>query len=117
MIFAESLSEAALLDGLKRGHLYLSGGPQLEFTGHTAKGETGMMGDVLDADSVMVRWSACKDDEQIRLMVDGKRHDEVTANVTGEQTWRLPPAWRWALIEVRDAGGYLTAVTNPLYRQ
>ncbi|MBX3086257.1 MAG: CehA/McbA family metallohydrolase [Anaerolineae bacterium] len=117
VIFAAALTEAALLDGLKLGHVYLSGGPQIEFIGRTAQGETAMMGDVLDAHSVTVHWNACNDDEQIRLMVNGRLHEAMPANTAGQYTWRLPPAWQWALIEVRDAEGYLTAVTNPIYRQ
>jgi len=35
----------------------------------------------------------------------------------GEHRWPPGSTWNWTLIEVRDSGRCLIAITNPIYRQ
>ena len=117
VIFAEELSEQALIAAIKRGHLYLSSGPQLDVNGRSASGETAMVGDTLAVDSITVRWSACSTDMTIRLIINGEVHEVLPTHAQGEHHWQLPDDWQWVVIEVRDGQGYMRAVTNPIYRQ
>ncbi len=47
VIYAEELSEAALLAGLRAGHVYLSAGPRLTLEARGARGERWAMGDTI----------------------------------------------------------------------
>ncbi len=117
-VFAESMSEVAILDAVRRGHNYLSSGPQLTFTGTSSSGETVMMGDVLrgQAGQATGQWSACHEGDHLRFIVNGQVKDEFAADTASEHTWTVEDgSVQWCLIEVRNQKGSLRAVTNPIF--
>jgi hypothetical protein len=116
VVYADALSEAAILNAVRRGHHYMSSGPQVEFTGMAESGQTAMMGDALPGESgeLAARWSACRPGDRVRLIGDGQVCEELEAGAAGEKTWPLAGN-RWYLIEVRDEAGNMRALTNPIF--
>lgn len=118
VVYADSLSESAILAAVRQGHLYLSSGPQLAFSGHNRGGQSVMMGDTLSGDSVTLtaEWSQCGNTDQVRLIVDGDLHDAFAADASSTKAWTFSGK-HWGVVEIRDAEDGLLAVTNPIYMQ
>jgi hypothetical protein len=116
VVYAEALTEQAILDAVRRGHLYLSSGPQLALTGTSDAGESAMMGDSMHSEdcAIHLEWSNCRSGDVIRLIVDGEVHEADEAASGGERSWALTGK-HWCLVEVRDQTGSLRAVTNPIF--
>jgi hypothetical protein len=118
IVFAPELSESAILEAIRAGHLYLSSGPRLEMTAQGSEGASGMMGDVVAGQSVEVQlhWSDCNAGDHLRLIFDGDRLDEQPVSPNGTRTWTLTASEaHWCAAEIRAADGELHAVTNPIF--
>lgn len=118
VIYADALSEGALLQALRSGHLYLSAGPHLTFTGHTADGQQAMMGDSLTGQTatLICNWDACPGDARLRVIADGQPIKEWEAGGSGSQTWSLSSQQaHWCVVEVRNAKEDMLALTNPIF--
>jgi hypothetical protein len=119
VVYAEALAEAAILEGIRRGHLYLSAGPKLTFSARTAEGSHALMGDALPAGAaaeVTAGWEGCPSGARLRLVADGRPLVEWEAEGGGSRALRLSPGQaRWCLLEVRDARGRMLALTNPIF--
>jgi hypothetical protein len=117
VVYAEEMSEAAVLDGVRQGHSYVSSGPQLEFTGRSSSG-TAIMGDTLmgERHELFARWAVCHEEDRLRLIVDGQVKEELSPGTEGEHAWMLDDGQKhWCLIEVRDNNGNMRALTNPIF--
>jgi hypothetical protein len=116
IVYADALTEAAILEGIRRGHLYISGGPALEFSAAGAGGQSAMMGDTLPAGDAAftAKWSGTTEGEIARIIGDGRILHEQPASTVGEHTWSAD-ANKWYAVEIRDANGYLRALTNPIF--
>jgi hypothetical protein len=120
VVYAQELSEQAILQAVRAGHLYLSAGPTLELIANSDH-EHAMMGDVLKPAAhrpiqLAARWKDCPPGAQLDLLVDGKLHERLKPPEEGSATWSLqgePP--HWALITLRDSTGSMLALTNPIY--
>jgi hypothetical protein len=118
VVYAGSFSEDGILNALKRGHSYISAGPELLLDARTDSGATGMMGDVLPNERtiVTVRWADAPPDARLRLIVNGVAHDTRTIETAGEASWTLDAGTaRWCSAELRDADGGMWAITNPVF--
>jgi hypothetical protein len=120
VVYAEALDERAILGAIAQGHLYLSSGPQLEFTARASTGAKAMMGDVLTLAGsgaiVEASWSDCSARDRVRLIVDGDTLEERSAGAQGQHTWQLDADQaHWCLIEVRDENDRIAALTNPIF--
>jgi hypothetical protein len=118
VVYAEELSERAILDAVRKGHSYMSDGPEVDLTGHSASGVRAMMGDVLPAETTTIefKWGNAHADDTVRLIVNGAVHQEIPANESGNASWTLSPEeCHWCVVEIRDKEGYLRAITNPIF--
>jgi hypothetical protein len=117
VIYAESLTEAAILQGLRAGHLYLSAGPQLTFTAHAENGATWLMSDIVDQPvALLLTWDHCPTDAHAYLLADGRRWVEWACGQQGERQWDITPEQaNWCVVEIRSSQGELLAITNPIY--
>jgi hypothetical protein len=119
VVYAEALSQAAILEAVRRGHLYLSAGPRLTFAARTAEGGTALMGDSLLAGAAAELaggWEGCPSGAWLRLVVNGQPLAEWEAEGDGSRTWPIAEKRaRWCLVEVRDARGRMLALTNPIF--
>lgn len=119
-VYAEALSEKAILQAIRAGHLYVSVGPRLEINGRAPDGREAMMGDVLDADSaeITLRWQGAPPDSALRLIGGGEVMGELPASTDGEHRWNVTSQQaRWYVAELRAADGVMLAVTNPVFLQ
>jgi hypothetical protein len=118
VVYAEELSEHAILDAIRKGHSYMSAGPELLLTVVSKSGQTAMVGDSLPAEEVTlhVKWSDAHEGDVLRLIVDGQVREQMSIAAEGEHHWTL---WageaRWINVELRDAKNDMWAVTNPIF--
>ena len=120
VVYAEELSTRGILRALAQGHLYLSAGPTLTVQAQNGAGATAMMGDTLpvqgDGITVTTQWGKAPADATLRLIVNGAVQERLTVSDSGEARWTLPAYGpRWCAIELRDADGAMSAVTNPIF--
>jgi len=117
VIYAEALSEAALLEGVLAGRLYLSSGPQLAFQAQDDDGTTWMLGDAVTRPATFeVCWCDCPPDAAVRVIVNGRPLYVAPAGIEGAHTWELTPDQAdWVTVEIRDKSGVMLAVTNPIF--
>lgn len=118
VVYAEALSETALLRAIGQGHLYLSDGPHIELVGQGHNDTQAMMGDALPAGdaTISARWEGCTLTDHMRLIVDGRPIAEEVAEMHGAQQWRLARGQAsWCVLEVRTAAGHVCAVSNPIF--
>lgn len=117
VVYADELSEDALLRAIAAGHLYLSSGPTLTLEAHSQSGTHAMMGDSIEQDAMFeVTWQACPPDAQVSVLANGILISLQDAAGQGTYRWdmALYPA-NWVTVEIRSATGNLLAVTNPIY--
>lgn len=118
VVYAEELSEAAILAAIRQGHSYISAGPTLLFNAETESGGSAMMGDMLPPEPVTLTaiWDGAHEGDVLRLIVEGQVHEEFPVGVSGEHQWRFDArALRWANVELRDSVGEMWALTNPIF--
>jgi hypothetical protein len=119
MIYAEALSEAALLKALRAGHLYLSAGPRVTFQARSESGTTWISGDTItQAVTLMVSWDSCPTDARVRLLANGRLLEQRLGGARGEYAWSMAPEQAdWVVVEIRGGDGGLLAITNPIFLQ
>jgi hypothetical protein len=118
VVYAEQLTEEAILSAVRKGHSYLSAGPELLLTAETTSGKSAMVGDVLPAEDVTLRvkFDKAHTGDQLRLIVDGKVHATQSVSESGEYTWDLPAgSGHWVTAELRDPANKVWAIANPIY--
>jgi len=118
VVYAEQLSEEAVLNAVRKGHSYLSAGPELLLTAKSASGEEAMAGDVLPADDVTlaVKFDKAHAGDQLHFIVDGKVHTTQAVGESGEYSWDLAAgSGHWFTVELRDAAHNMWAVANPIF--
>jgi hypothetical protein len=117
VVYAEHLSEAAILAALRAGHLYLSAGPKITFEARNEHGEKWITGDTVAQPVVFaISWVDCPADAQIRLIANGRLFDERMVGASGEYEWNMTPDQAdWVLVEVRGGDGELLTITNPIF--
>lgn len=117
VVYAEEFSEAAILEGIKSGHSYLSAGPELSVKARVASGKEGMMGDTLprEAFTLEASWAKGHKDDVLRVLLGGEVHEEKRVGETGQATWKFGAKAGWCALELRDPGHGLWAVTNPIF--
>ena len=118
VVYAEDLTERAIIAAIKAGHSYISAGPTLEFTAVTAGGQEAMMGDSLPAADVTLslRWNGAHAGDYVRLVVNGRAYHDLLVGPAGDVEWSLAAGQaRWCTAELRDGEDGLWAVTNPIY--
>lgn len=122
VVYADDLSQSAILRGVAAGHLYLSSGPTLQFRASQAGERTAMMGDHLRVDShagdlcLEASCTLCPPDSLLRLVENGQVIDEVPVSGAAEHTWEQPAnPGTWYLMELRDRHHEMLALTNPIF--
>lgn len=115
VVYAEELSETAILDAVRKGHSYVSAGPELLLTAESASGAKGMAGDLLPIGTavVQVAWDDAHEGDVLRLIVDGEVREQTSVGVSGEKSWSLNADW--CTVEMRDGNNDMWAVSNPIF--
>lgn len=118
VVYAEQLSEKGILEAVRKGHSYISAGPELLLEAKTASGEIYMMGDVLPDEQVEItaRWNNAHAGDTLRFNMDGKVYETREAGETGSATWTLEAGQaKWCNLELRDGENTPWAITNPIF--
>jgi hypothetical protein len=118
MVYADELSETAILRAIRQGHLYVSAQPKLDLQAQGDDGSTGMIGDLVGGQSVQVSlvWENAADGDHLRWIVNGAVVEEVPIAAAGKRDWTLDSREaRWCVVEIRSANGEMHAVTNPIF--
>jgi len=118
VVYADELSERAILGAIRQGHLYLSVGPKLELVARNTANETAMMGDVLRGDQVTLTicWDAARPSDALRLIVNGEPKLTLRSASKGQHGWALKVTEpTWCCAELREANGNMRALTNPIF--
>lgn len=118
VVYAEDLTEDAIISAIKAGRSYVSGGPTLLLTVVTESGHEAMLGDTVPPGTAaaVIRWNGAHAGDILRLNVDGRAYREKIVGDAGEVRWPLASGHaRWCNAELRDADDGLWAVTNPIY--
>ena len=121
VVYADDMNEAAILDGIRQGHNYMSTGPGLGLTATNGTASV-MMGDTITAHDdaadpveVTFTWSECPHGATARVIKNGWVILECAANGQGERRLVAKDETGWYVLELRDARGQMLAVTNPLF--
>ncbi len=118
VVYAAALSETAIFQAIRLGHLYLSRGPRLEFTARAAQSAPVIMGDALPAPAAefAVNWTRCPAGAKLCVIANGRPFCEIPIKKEGEFFWQMSAAQgQWCLVEIRDKDNKLLAITNPIY--
>jgi hypothetical protein len=116
-VWAEALTEAAILAAVSAGRNYLSSGPLLILSAQGAGGKVIAMGGDMPAGAI-VRVDYATEDTPLTLVFhDGtgmlSRLDLAT-HASGQAALGVAPR-TFVMAELRDAAGLLHAVTNPIF--
>jgi hypothetical protein len=117
-VYAEDLSEAAILRAVRLGHLVLSRGPTLTLSAQAA-GQNLIPGDSCRTQAgesihLSAAWGGCPPGSRLELVVDGEKHAPAAGGLSA--SWDLPGGQTgWALLTLRDPDGEMLALTNPIY--
>jgi hypothetical protein len=119
VVYAEALSEAALLKALRAGHLYLSAGPQLTFQAWNESAERWISGDTVKQPATFgVTWADCPAGAHVRLIANGRLLHQWLAGPQGSYEWAMrPDQANWVVVEIRAGNGEILAITNPIFMQ
>jgi hypothetical protein len=118
VVYADELTEAAILQAIRKGHSYLSAGPELILTGRTESGIMLMAGDKFPDGKagIHVRWADAKEGDVLRFIVDGRAHEEKTIKASGAASWTFAPGQaKWCTVELRNAQKQMRAISNPIF--
>ena len=118
MIYAYELSQAGILDAIRRGHLYLSSGPRLELEAFNTHHASAVMGALLPGKpaEVTAHWTACNPGDQLHFIIDGKVVETMPLDEHGQHTWSVfDQHAHWCVIEIRTLEGRMRAITNPVF--
>jgi hypothetical protein len=128
VIYADALSQAAIVAGLKRGRVFidLAGTREraLDLSASTGK-QTAEMGDTLLARTgATIRFRGKVDavaGGEVQVIADGERVPWLqnarieSAAKSFEFQWRADGKSHWVRVDVRDDGGHLALLGNPIY--
>jgi hypothetical protein len=128
VIYADALSQAAIVAGLKRGRVFIDlGGTReraLDLSASAGK-QMAQMGDTLIArNGASIRFRARVDavaGGEVQVILDGQRVPWLqnarinSAAQSFEFQWRADGKPHWVRLDVRDSAGHLALLGNPIY--
>ena len=121
-VYAEELSVAAILEGLRRRRAYVSRGPRVAF--HAAIGDTTyMIGDDLGEQSGEIEFTVTITYKPNKIRAQLVKNGKIIAKewLKGRETsvqfrdWVNPTRSDWYRFEVLDRKGQALAITNPIF--
>ncbi|TYR78189.1 hypothetical protein FZC66_20300 [Priestia megaterium] len=121
-VWAERLSASSILGNVKKGHVYVSRGPVLDFSAQVGETSYKIGEDLTHAMDQNGYEALCKialthDSEEVMVhwMEDGKLvHKERGLSSSYAVNWK-DQSYHWLRVEIRSIDGELLAFTNPVY--
>ena len=120
VVQADELSEPAILRAVSQGRLYLSAGPELRLDSAAGDQSAGLGDSILPEPGQPIRlraeWTGAPAGSRLALVLDGQPRDAFTPAAHGTHDWEIPSGEaHWGLLTLRDAGGKMLALTNPIF--
>jgi len=128
VVYAKSLSQIDVLEAIRQGHVFIdntgSKDKLLEMHAHTDKGPVVMMGDSLKAGAgAEIQFKTRVRHAQgahLEWWLDGQplemgSHDNLKSDQVVESRWKTDGKAHWIRVDVREAGGKLVLLGNPIY--
>lgn len=114
VVYAEDLTEQAILAAVRRGRSYLSAGPVLELTRPgSSEPVTGEV--IAPAAQVSLRYADVPIAASLRLISNGVVQYEKVLTGSGQLELSLPAPAHWCVLELRASDATMLAVTNPVF--
>lgn len=114
VVYAEALTEDAILEAVRRGRSYLSSGPIFELT--LVDASEPVMGEIVAPSTTLsLRYADVPDGAMLRLIADGTVERELSLTGSGRAELLLPELVRWCVLELRSPDGRMLAVANPVF--
>lgn len=129
VVYAQDLSQIAILEGIRRGNVYLDvqgqAGRALEFSGASCEDRSSMMGEELEAPEgrplrFTVRVAGIEGGQLVVWLgrPQSQRLHQVSIKSPDETItipWRADGMDHWISVDVRDQLGRLAMMSNPIY--
>ncbi|MDQ0219210.1 hypothetical protein ELQ35_11655 [Peribacillus cavernae] len=121
-VWADRLSASVILENMKKGHVYVSRGPVVDFTAQVGEKQYRIGEDLTDAMNQNGYQAFCKitlqhdhEDVNVQWIEDGKKvHEERGHSSSFTVNWK-DKAYHWLRLEIRNVSGELLAFSNPVY--
>ena len=116
-VYAEALSEPALIRAIRAGRMVLSSGPTLVLEAEGPDGQHWMVGDTVTVlATYRVAWAEAPAEARLRVLVDGRPLHQAEIASEGTYAWPMDPVdGNWVVAELWSWDGDLLAVTNPTF--
>ncbi len=129
-VYAESLTENAILRAIRAGHNFISAGPRLTIEARVLSGPTtegrskgsslAMMGDTLPAGAgpaeIEIAWADAPAGGRLSVVADGRVWRTFDVGRDGDARVTLGPAdAAWCLATLTESNGRMLALTNPIF--
>jgi hypothetical protein len=128
VVYAKSLSQIDVLEAIRQGHVFIdntgSKDKLLEMHAQTDKGPAVMMGDSLKAPAgAEIQFKTRVRNAQgahLEWWLDGQplemgNQDNLKSDQVIETRWKTDGKAHWIRVDVREAGGKLVLLGNPIY--
>ncbi len=114
VVYADALTEQAILTAVRRGRSYLSSGPKLELT--LPDQLEPVTGDIVPPSTPLsLCYTDVPDGASLRLVTNGVVERKTNLVGSGRLELSLPTSARWGVLELRAPDGTMLAVTNPVF--
>jgi hypothetical protein len=122
-VYARDNTQAEILAAIKRGHCYVSSGPDLAISAISSDGSVCRMGDIAAPGPLRIScgWDAAlingdAKDVEACLISQGREIDRWRCSDLGEAAVTVQTkAGNWFVLELRDKKNRLHALSNPVY--
>lgn len=116
VVYAEALTEAAILKAVRQGRSYLSSGPILELSARSAGGREAMTGEIVSLPATLVlHYAEVPGGARLRFVSNGQPELKMPLGSDGQLEFGVPAEARWCLLDLRAGDGALLALTNPIF--
>jgi hypothetical protein len=121
-VYAQNASALALMDGLRRGHAYVSMGPRVQFEAHSGA-QSYRMGEHIAGDDGALEFDVALQAVPAGARLAFVKNGRVLAEALpqgGDASYRFAdtPDWQignWYRVDLFNSAGEIWAVTNPIY--
>ena len=122
-VYAEDNTQAALLQAIKRGHSYITSGPDLHLKAESADGTSSGMGDLVSSGPLRVTcsWDTESSGDDLGeleacLISQGEEIARWSCAMASEAVYEThAQPGSWYVLELRDRAGGVYGLTNPIY--
>lgn len=119
-VYTQDNTRQEILAALKRGHSYVTCGPEISFHAMSSDGQKTVMGDIASAgsQSLCCEWSVALEDKPLeaRLISQTDVIQRWDCSAQSAAACEIAAkAGQWFVLELRDLDGELYALSNPIF--